>query len=542
MDGTTILKLLFAVFVLVTTLGMAPTRRYIRTRRYTRGRRVADIRDLARQAAKPNSLMLGNIPLPPSAATNHFLFAATSGGAKTLLQRRLMASVLKRIKPGTDSRCLIIDAKNDIAAFLSKIGVTCQVYSLNPFEARKSMPRAMAWDIAADIDNPAVALNFVSGLFPEEQNGSNRFWTDAARNGVTAVLESLIRHSPGDFTFSDFVFITLSLDRIKEVLQRDEQGRDDYLSYFCDENTAFKVFAVIASRMAYFKSVAALWQRMPRERHLSIRQWLIDDAILILGTNARVKQPLDVINELIFRVIVEEVDMQSNSASRRTWVWIDEARLAGPLLRRDLLPTWAVKSRSKGGVLVLAFQDVGGFREACGSDKLANEICAMCSYKVLGRMESSESAEWASRLVGRYDTIEWFANTNSSGARTSHGMNEQRVQRDEILPSEFYSIPIPRRKTGATAVFLGPDFAGMDCVSGEDLEQVVVTDQEELDHGFVSRLDKEQWLIPWTKVDRRRLVLEIPSFDDAKPLLSNQLGKRKQARSNRILKHHLETT
>ena len=58
--------------------------------------------------------------------------------------------------------------------------------------------------------------------------------------------------------------------------------------------------------MAYYKPVAALWQRLPKHRKLSIRTWLSEESILILGTNARVKKALDVINELIFRVVVEK--------------------------------------------------------------------------------------------------------------------------------------------------------------------------------------------------------------------------------------------
>ena len=98
-------------------------------------------------------------------------------------------------------------------------------------------------------------------------------------------------------------------------------------------------------------------------------------SILVLGANATAKTSLDAINEQIFRVLVEEIDVQTNSESRRTWVWIDEARLAGPLLKSDLLPTLAVKGRSRGVALVLAFQDIEGLREAAG-ERIANELVA----------------------------------------------------------------------------------------------------------------------------------------------------------------------
>ena len=107
----------------------------------------------------------------------------------------------------------------------------------------------------------------------------------------------------------------------------------------------------------------------------------------------------------MFRVLVEEIDVQPDSSTRRTWFWIDEARLSGPLLRGKMLPYLAVKGRSRGACLVLAFQDIDGFREAAGI-RIANEIIAQCSHKALLRMESDESAKWATQVIGQYETLD----------------------------------------------------------------------------------------------------------------------------------------
>lgn len=58
-----------------------------------------------------------------------------------------------------------------------------------------------------------------------------------------------------------------------------------------------------------------------------------DEPLLHFGNEA-----LPAINELIFRTVVQQVDMLGNCSRRRIVLWLDEARLAGPLLRRDLLP------------------------------------------------------------------------------------------------------------------------------------------------------------------------------------------------------------
>jgi len=481
----------------------------MRVRRYTRGKRNRQRTSTLKRSKGDTLLKFGNESVSSQALTNHFLFAGTSGSGKTLLSRRLLHNMLLGIREDSDSRCLILDAKNDAAPFLRMIGTTCPVYSFNPFECRDTLPNSVAWDVAADVTTPSEALNFSAGIFPEEKDGTNRFWTDAARIVVASVMESMIRHTPGEWGFSDFVYATLSLDRIVSLLNRDEHGIEILDDFLCDEDVAYKVFTTIASRMSYYRPVAALWQRLPEGRKLSIKSWLAGESILLLGVNATSRRALDVINELIFRTIVQEIDMQTNSSSRQTVCWFDEARLSGPLLKRDAIPYLSVKGRSKGVGLVISFQDIEGMRDACGSSLLANEIVAQCSYKMLGRFESEESARWASGLCGRYETKEWLYSEHGRTLANSHSLAEQRVEKTEVLPSEFYNIPIPSKKQGATAVFLLPQYGRIETVRGSDLEELVVSEQEEQAHGFHSRKPADQWLKPWDSEDCNRLQLEL---------------------------------
>ena len=361
-----------------------------------------------------------------------------------------MKDVLKSIQPGTDKRVLIFDAKNDAAPFLKHIGVTCPVFSLNPFAPFDESVIAVAWDIAADITSPARALNLTACLIPAEKGGNNQYFTDSARQVLSAIVESLIRHSPGSWTFSEFVHVTLSLERVKASLNRDEEGRQTLANFFGDDRTGYQVFTTIVSRMSYYRPVAELWNKC--QRKLSLCDWLSHDSILLIGTNATVETALSAINEVIFRVLVEDVDMQQDSATRRTWFWIDEARLSGPLLRNKMLPYLAVKGRSRGACLVLAFQDIDGFREAAGT-RIANEIIAQCSHKALLRMESDESARWASRIIGQYEALD-VMQSRQGGIFGNGSQSEQRTKHDAVLPSEFFLIPQTSRLTGLTGYFV----------------------------------------------------------------------------------------
>lgn len=516
-------SLLLLVFISVCALLWFLQQRRRRLR-FDRGRRLTIPKPRSR--TQPG-LRWGSVYLPFSAATQHFLAVGTTGSGKSLVQRRLMRDVLPAIHPGTDARALIFDAKNDIVPFLAHIGVRCPVYSLNPFEARNEFPCATAWDIASDVTSPARAMNLAACLIPQEGGGTNRYFTDAARQVVAALAESFIRHSPRSWTFADFVFATLSARHLEELLVRDDDGKQVFENFFGDDRTGYQVFTTIASRMNYYRPVAALWQRAACS--LSIRRWLEEEAIVLLGMNATAQVALNAINEVIFRILVEEIDNQSDSSSRRTWIWVDEARLSGPILRGPLLPYLAVKGRSRGACLVLAFQDIEGFREAAGP-RIANEIIAQCSHKALLRLESEESAQWASRLLGQYETLDIMHSRSSAWLKAGENRSEQLARRDAVLASEFYDIPVTTAKNGLSGYFVSPCVGAVRSnISGRDLFELFVTPELGHRHLFISRPECDQWMRPWTDDDRVRLqiarplqsALEIPANDQ------QQLGRLK---------------
>jgi type IV secretory pathway TraG/TraD family ATPase VirD4 len=421
----------------------------------------------------------------------------TTGSGKSIVQRLLMKDPLVRIKPGMDQRAVIFDAKGETADFLQHVGVSCPVFNLNPFAPNHPSVKKVAWDIARDINSPARAQNLASSLIPAESSGNNRYFTDAARQIIAGVVESFITHSPDSWTFPDLVYASLSQDRIRALLSRDEEGQEVLDCFFADDRTAYQVFTTVVSRMAYFKPVAALWQRT--EDKIGIKRWLESDSILLLGSNATVKTSLDAINEQIFRVLVEEIDIQSNSDDRRTWIWIDEARLAGSMLKSDLLPYICVKGRSRGAAIVLAFQDIDGFREAAG-ERIANEIVAQCSHKALLRMESESSATWASKTLGRYETIHEFRSENVTNR--SANLSEQGIRRDAVLASEFFGLPETNKQNGLAGFFVSPrEGASRHLVDSESIAKVIGHEAGEQDFGFPNQSEFAQKMTRWSRSD-----------------------------------------
>lgn len=514
------IRLVMVAILLFGFLFHRPLLRWYRAKRYTRGRQVTQ-KNKTRSSSN-NCLRWGNSHLPESAAARHFLVAGTTGSGKSLVQQLLMSDALKLIQANSDRRAIVFDAKGDTSAFLRQIGVSCKVHNFNPFSGDDPNSESVVWDISKDICSPARAQNLVTSLVPSEKSGNNQYFTDAARQVLAGVAESLIRHSPFDWTFADLVYISLSKDRIQSVLRRDGRGREVLESFFAEERTCYQVFTTIVSRMAYFKPVAALWQTIPDR--LSIRDWLQSESIVLLGSNATVKTSLDAINQQIFRVMVEEIDVQTNSDSRRTWVWVDEARLAGSLLKSELLPYLAVKGRSRGAAIVIAFQDIDGFKEAAG-ERIANEIIAQCSNKALLRMESEASATWASKTLGQYETIESFRSENQTG--WFQNISEQRVQRDAVLASEFFGIPITNPTNGLTGYFItSEDGAYRGTIPGRELSSLKPSCRSE-SNAASGTTNSWQWLSDWEEADFRRLKLQ-------RKVEPNDQNARYQERVNRL--------
>lgn len=498
-----------AAIVLLVVAGLGHRRwlRQLRISQYSRGRQLEKPRRNRGAATSSglSAIRFGNDCLPESAATGHFLAAGTSGSGKSHVQRLLLESMLKNIWPGSDKRMLIFDAKGETTAYLNRIGVTATIYSLNPFESRRENPIAVAWDIGKDITSPTRANNLSHSLIKGESSGANGYFTKAARIVVAACMRSFIKHSGTDWVFSDLIHATTSWDRMKQVLERDAMGQQIVETFLGDNNTGYGVATTIVADMELYSPIAALWQRS--SQRLSIRDWLQGDSIVLLGENETASATLDVLNEQIFTVFVEEVLMQSNSSTRRTGLWIDEAQEAGCILRSGKLQSFAAKARSRGGALFLAFQDIEGFRVAAGDPKVADSIIAQCNYKALLRQESFESAEWASKLVGQFETIEVFRSESKDWHKGDPG-SEQRVVRDAVLPSEFYSIAETNVENGLTGYFISARLgARRMTIPSQDIAKIAVNDSEELEHAIVYRAEADQWLRKWTFDDRARLGL-----------------------------------
>lgn len=479
-----------------------PIARALRARSYFKGRKIDKNKRLKKEISGTDGLQWGNIIIPDSSATRGFLVGGTTGSGKTHVQRILLKRPLLRMPQEADSRMLIYDAKGDTVPYLKRIGFSGDVFSLNPFESRSTYPQAVGWDAGKDITCPTKAMNLAEAIVPAESGGANQYFTNGSRHIVAGNLKSLIRHNRGDWTFSDLISISLSKDLSKQILSRDSAGQRVIDRYLRDDKTGEDVYSTLWGHVGFFEPIAALWKSAPKQ--ISISDWLRSNSVLLLGRNATASATMKVLNQQIFRFFADHLVEQSNSTTRRTYVWLEEARFAEGIVDSEALQSVAGLCRSKGAVLVISFQDIDGFRHAAG-EKQAESLIGQCSHKALLRFETDSSAQWASKLIGQYQAIEVFHN-DTDRMLNPESKSEQRVLSDAVLSSEFFSIPETNPDFGLEGYFLAPSrLPNKTWLSPHVVAPVVVSDAEENEHGIKYRSESEQWLPELSIGDADRL-------------------------------------
>ena len=140
--------------------------------------------------------------------------------------------------------------------------------------------------------------------------------------------------------------------------------------------------STVATKLQRYEFIAAAWSHASEK--ISLKDWVEGEYILLLGNDEATRTALDAINQVIFRRVSELILNQSESETRRTWVFLDEVREMGHLEGLSRLLT---KGRSKGCSIVLGFQDIEGLRDVYGQ-KIAAEITGQCSNKAILRTNS----------------------------------------------------------------------------------------------------------------------------------------------------------
>lgn len=481
----------------------------------------------SKRTAEDRCLFWGGLELPLKCGTEHFCVVGESGSGKTKTIHLLLKSVLPTIEPGSNCRAVLFDAKGDLFSVLSALKLKCPVMTLHPFDRR-----GVAWDIAADVKDPMVAIEVATILIPEKSDDREPYFPNAARALLSGVMESFLRTAPGKWTLRDVVLALRYPERTRALLRTCKEARYLVSKYANETRTASDIASTVENSMRRLSFVAAAWEHATER--ISLEDWVANqESVLLLGRSPQMESTLAELNRaMLFRLAQlirsqsEAVRDPSGKPPRQTWIVVDELRDAG---RLDGFNSLLVEGRSKGACVVLGFQDIPGLHTVYGAN-LANELVGLCANKAFLRTGDSTTQSFASDCFGhqdielpRFSVTEGVQQTSSAQGRSSTvssstQYSQQRLSRPLILASQFRDdLPRPSRETGVSGYYLTatvhhPYFANL---SGDFIEQAlpainyVALAEEQRD--FLPRGaagDETFTLKEWAEADLRRLNLE----------------------------------
>lgn len=448
----------------------------------------------------------------------HFLIQGMTGSGKTTVMKMLMHSVLpdQLAKPGECYdlmyRSLIYDAKNDLLPFLYRMGLSeeREIILTNPFDCRSS-----AWDVAADVTNPADAESFAAIVVTADQSNPDQFWEFAAREIVAGSVRGLIAAAPGRWDLRDLVHVTADDYLLGQILEKSNAGHRAAARYLQgDKRLGGSVLATLQRHLAPYRLIAALWERASSA--FSFRRWRSGTGVVLVGNHYRHSDAIARVNNLLVRSAVEAVmDVPGEVEDDLTFFFLDELRYAG---RFPGFAQLLNQGRSKGARVVLAVQGMSGLKLVFGENG-AGEVANACGNKCILQLADPQDAEWANRLfstaIGPQMSFTYSPDGKVSVNKSSHEVS--------VIPAaDFMKLPNAQDHGGAiTGYFHHPGgyFLGGHITAKQvDLAMPPkITQSDHLPYAFIPRSELDYELSPFGQEDFDRLSIVAESEERKTP-------------------------
>lgn len=454
------------------------------------------------------TLLWGMLRIPIKQAERPFLVVGSSGSGKTLMIHALMKSVFpSNGKPPRDFRAFIYDDKPDFIEFakteLKELSIP--VWNFDPFAED-----GVAWDIAADILEPADALQVATVLSPIDAGLHEPYFQQSAQALLHAILISFFESGNKEWTLRDVLLSFTSKRRLLLILSRSEESLRIAQPFLGAKRSLDEVLASVRTKLRPYDIVAGLWSKAKVKR--SVRQWHKTNAILLVTGRARLSTAVRPINQALFKMAAQLLLSDDDSDCRSSWVFLDEIREIGKLEDFHAL---ANKGRSKGVKMVLGFQSITGLRSAYGEENAADEVANFCGHKTFLNLTCEKTREWAAKHIGTIavdETVFNYSQTVGQGGRSSSiSWQTKREVRQALEPSDFeHNLRPAMPKYGLTAVNIVPHIGTyVSWVPWSWVKRVFPGDRNGSAEGERLRPSAAQKLEDWVEADIRRLNLTL---------------------------------
>lgn len=454
--------------------------------------------------------------LPVEEAVKHFLICGATGSGKTIGIQLFLQSIAPRFQDGAPrpEQLILFDAKCDALPMLAAMGLRSEddnFWILNPFDKRSAV-----WNFSEAVKTPGMARALATLFVPEERNSNAPFFTDAARELVYAVLQSLTNIAGSDWTFRDLLCALDSREHITAVTARHPPAFRLAKRVLDDERHSNGVLSTLASKLGRFEQVAALWHSSPSNRRFSLKEFLKRPGVLVLGNDPVLRDSFWPINSILLKALSNEILRGANMLCPRCWFVLDEFRA---MEKVDCIHDLLNRGRSKGVSVLLGLQTYEGLVEVYGENG-ANDILSQCASKTFLRAGGPRTAEWAEKFFNKVRRTEVTVTETDSGDTTGTSEQYSLHERSMFLASFFLDLPFPGIGQPYVAVCDVP-YLGETLIVRRSFDEVLTWRREPRD-GEVLAVDpreneSEQTLWPWTEEEEVRFCGAASEDDTGAP-------------------------
>ncbi len=427
----------FVSFIAYSPLGaylaVKATRRgkEIKEDKYIRGARLLSADELRSEVIKKHgisNLTIGSFPLPSGFSKKHTLICGTTGAGKSTALIHLLKAIRAR-----GERAVIYDKKGEFIEMFYRDNID---HILNPSDNRSHQ-----WSPWEEMASPFDADWIAETLFPNTTNsgGNEKFFINAARNTVSAALQTLYLDGPRSL----LSLLQATAWNDIELLRSLVAGTPAEAYFNADnERTLESIRSTIVDGIRPFR----LLMEDDTRGFFSIRDWIeqgdapdADDSWLFLPvreSDIEIQKPL--ISTWI-QSVAKGLMARGVDNDRILWLIIDEL----PSLKKiPALSSLMAEGRGFGAAVVLGIQEINQLEEEFGKN-VSRTILGLCSTHLHFRLNNADTAEWVSKVMGdaEREEIDEDLNYSSDDIRDGVRVSSKRQSRKIVLPSEIMDLP-----------------------------------------------------------------------------------------------------
>jgi len=269
-------------------------------------RRCADRpRGLFNPPAGFKGLHFGGIMLPIDFAYLGMALLGEIGSGKTTILVQYLECVLALVASRCGCRLVLFDPKREFTGLvLGRLPRQTPVFLANPFDVR-----CARWRIADDITSYGDAYQLAHCLIPEDRAESQKFFRDAARAVLKAVILGLIARAPGRWDLRDVLYLCRSRRRLIWFLRLTPETRD-YADQYLLARSGRDVVATLGSLIDRYSAAVACMQTA--KASFSLREFLDSDGVLILGLDDSFAEALKPLYSLIISLLKDLILLRND--------------------------------------------------------------------------------------------------------------------------------------------------------------------------------------------------------------------------------------